>query len=384
MPMIQPASLLLLLGLLCFFASTLALKPTRQSKKVVQQYEEPYDEPYDESYDDPYDEVDPDDEYHEEDYSDEEYESDEYEDEEDYLEEDEDDEIDDVEDEEDDMDEDDILNLQSLAEDSLRGHSHSVATLESMISRLEEVVKKSGELRDRHQRLLLRSKGLGELVNIVNGIQVEALAKQLNETLEKELESRLQAVQVVEEASSEEAAVDGVPMDALREMLGPDTILEKSNVELEKWALLAIEEEMRNLPQLLKQQSSAVPESCVSATEAAHLVLESLMSHGSDLIGRLDHMKGGKVVHELTSEAFEPKPTEREKIGKNPWRRYIPEDWERLLPDGWEEWSTTIPSVLYEATVSQCETPQLLLRRLICVLMTRGQKGHPLLQQKLS
>jgi SUN domain-containing protein 1/2 len=65
---------------------------------------------------------------------------------------------------------------------------------------------------------------------------------------------------------------------------------------------------------------------------------------------RVDHARGARVVHLLTSETYEP-PSETT-WGDAWWRRYIPQDWESvLLPEGWEEWTaTSLPSLVYHST----------------------------------
>jgi hypothetical protein len=246
---------------------------------------------------------------------------------------------------------------------SLEGLSRDIDELENGLQRLDDLSKK---LQQEHSRL-------HRLVQTANIQRWRDLVERLDQTFQKERQVRriLAEAEVSYQDNNNSVTLqpeDIVTMDMLHQRLDTNVIVQESELQLKKWILQAIQEELERYKQdtwsskmptlsttiaeMARDDDAAIAtikNSCPGTAEIVQRVQQALTDYANDGIGKVDHVqRGAKIVHWLTSETYVPPPSDAQTLGSVWWRKYIPQDWERLLlPKGWENWSTsTFPSYL--------------------------------------
>lgn len=239
------------------------------------------------------------------------------------------------------------------------GLTHSAQRLESTINKIAQ-----------------KKKEITALLHMANTRQMESLVERLQETLERETELRElenEKEQKLRELESKKRArrsllanddddsspVIEITSDTLGERLNTNVIMKRSELEMRKWVLTLIEEELdlyqkeifSKAPQIDTSEKSITNNDsvCPSLTSIVQKVQQALNDNANDGIGKVDHAQGASVVHWFTSETYSPPLARSQTLGSVWWSQFIPQDWERLFPPGWEKCQITLPSYVYHS-----------------------------------
>eukprot|EP00536_Pseudo-nitzschia_multiseries_P002309 jgi/Psemu1/183095/e_gw1.30.95.1 len=216
-----------------------------------------------------------------------------------------------------------------------------------------------------------------EILNIVlnneNVRQMESLAVRLRDTYgremalrEREREEERKLWQLEERNKTKQlklaaAVADAylaieITSEALEERLRADAIMKESEIEMKRWILTVIEEELALYKQEIFSRDPQIDvnqkndgkdgtnNDCPSITSIVQKVQQALSENAEDGIGKVDHAQGASVVHWLTSDTYSPPALPSQTLGSVWWSQFIPQDWERLFPPGWEKCQVTLPS----------------------------------------
>ena len=245
------------------------------------------------------------------------------------------------------------------------GLTHSAQRLESTINKIAE-----------------KEKEINALLHMANTRQMESLVERLQETLERETdlrevenekEHKLRELEAKKRARKSRLANDDdgpspvieITSDTLGERLDTNAIMKGSEIEMRKWILTLIEEELdlykkeffSKAPQIDTSENSNTDNdsvrtnNCPSMTSIVQKVQQALNDNANDGIGKVDHAQGASVVHWFTSETYSPPLAHSQTLGSVWWSQFIPQDWERLFPPGWEKCQVTLPSYVYHSLV---------------------------------
>mmetsp|Transcript_29986 Transcript_29986/g.64231 ORF Transcript_29986/g.64231 Transcript_29986/m.64231 type:complete len:498 (-) Transcript_29986:249-1742(-) len=257
--------------------------------------------------------------------------------------------------------------------------SDSAASFMTEMNRkIEEVLQTMSGLESLTKRLSETESRINSMLDSANRRQIQILVDRLDKTLEKEL--RLRELEREEQEKQKNLKVshywalsgilsdinDGIEIttDYLDWRLDTNVIMEESEMEMKKWVLSILEDELTLYKQAIFDLAPDVDESdsddsvvvqdketkdCPSLINIVQKVQEALNDHAVDGIGKLDHAQGASVVHWLTSETHAPPVGPSGTLGSVWWSKFIPEDWERLLPSGWENWEINTPSYIYHS-----------------------------------
>jgi hypothetical protein len=230
-----------------------------------------------------------------------------------------------------------LVKAQSDLHELLDSQTRRIQEAEEYVSILMEMQQEHSVLQEQETSLVERMSTLNQLLQRVQGAQLQALAKRLNDTVQAELASR----QAPQEITTEKE--NGTEVDSLRNSLEIDRRIQDAQEAMQNWMADTMQLHVMELQESqVKASKSRSESSCISPAEGALLVQEALQTHF-----------GGKelpltVVHHLTSPTYQIP----EKLGAVWWRRYIPDDIERLLPFGWRDWNVGLPSSLRRYFVS--------------------------------
>jgi hypothetical protein len=145
----------------------------------------------------------------------------------------------------------------------------------------------------------------------------------------------------------------------LKDILRGDDILDDTEATLKQWIVQVVEQEVMNARVAAavqkikkekalnetKQKSSLATPICVTPSEGALLLQESLVQHRSS--GPPDHLATATIIHELTSPTYTAPPSKDDLMGNVWWRKIHPQDWEEhFLPKGWQEWNVALPRLI--------------------------------------
>jgi hypothetical protein len=260
-----------------------------------------------------------------------------------------------------------ISELQSVQDEIhelLEGDAHSLSVMRGMLdARADELEGTIVHLQEYEQDLIQRTVSLKQRIQQVHAVQIKLLAKQLNETIPTELKTR----QSVESQSPSDSQVQSpkvatISVSDVKEILKGDDILDDTEATLKQWIVRVVEQEVTNArvaaavkkrktKNLNKTKPSLKSTICVTPSEGALLLQESLVQHRSP--GPPDHLATATVIHELTSPTYTAPPSTENVMANVWWRKYIPEDWEQhLLPQGWQEWNVGLPDSFARLLVS--------------------------------
>jgi len=236
-----------------------------------------------------------------------------------------------------------------------------------------ELFKAMERLESLEKKLTDKESKVNSLLEKANTRELDGLVDRLMETLELETNLRemeqehlleinnLSSADDVDHDNNDDLSIT-VTNDTLHERLETNTIMKESEIEMRKWVLSLIEEE---LDAYKEEISSNVPidigssdfntdsdtddENCLSTTSIVQKVQQALQNYADDGIGKVDHAQGANIVHSMTSETYSPDNSNISSLGSVWWSKFIPQDWERLLPSDWEKWNVGIPSYVYHS-----------------------------------
>ena len=223
-------------------------------------------------------------------------------------------------------------------------HMANTRQMENLVGRLEETLQRETELRE---------------------LEEEQQRKQLKLQLQKQSKRSKKSLLATNNDSSVKNNVTiEITSDTLDERLDTNAIMEESEVEMRKWILTLIEEELDIYKEEVLAKAhidtsnnsnsdtdDTKARNCPSTTSIVQKVQQALNYYAEDGIGKVDHSQGATVVHWLTSETHSPATIPSGTLGSVWWSKFIPQDWERLLPSGWEKWEVGIPSYVYHSLV---------------------------------
>ena len=254
-----------------------------------------------------------------------------------------------------------IADAIQKAEHALILQGDRTSHIENALNGFQDVLaKKKKDLKEHtSDQTELLVKKLEDLIRQANVKQLEQLQKQLEQIMKRGLRRQ-------NEGQNDQKEDESITKEALDDMFDTVVLLNKSEVVLEKWIRELIEQEVENLVGKDENESLNVyDESCVSPNTAAQEVQTALLRFQQDGIGLEDHAQGGAIVHEMTSQTFQPSPRNEERLGY--WQNYIPEEVEELLPRGWVDWEVRIPNFIHHflgsnhGVASTTASPQTLL-----------------------
>lgn len=251
--------------------------------------------------------------------------------------------------------------MEAAAEAALAERTAGATKYKELISQVNELMEENKRLESLEKQLVQRTLAVDDLVRKANAVQLKYLASQLNLTIEKELQKR---ASIEKENHYEEVDLSNtVTLEQLEQQTQPSHMLEESEKQLEAWILQVIQDEIANYH--VKAAEMCSSRKCVTPLEAAQLVQASLTTYANDGVNKLDHAQGAQIVHELTSETYNPPADDpKQLLGNVWWRKFIPDDWERVFPSQWEEWKAGVPSFLRHTFVSS-----LSLLHVVCYLV---------------
>jgi len=254
--------------------------------------------------------------------------------------------------------------MMSVAATSLNEIKETMGGLFKTMKRLELL----------EEKLVEKESKVNSLLEKANTRELDDLIDRLMETLEWETDLREMEQEHLLERNNVSAADDVdhndddlsiiVTNDTLHERLETDVIMKDSEIEMRKWVLSLIEEE---LDAYKEEISNYVPidigssdydtdgdtetddANCLSTTSIVQKVQQALQNYADDGIGKVDHAQGANIVHSMTSETYLPDYSNKSSLGSVWWSKFIPQDWERLLPSDWEKWNVGIPSYIYHS-----------------------------------
>ena len=242
---------------------------------------------------------------------------------------------------------DQLLDFETAAQAALTHQEDAVGKYADLVEQVNALMEESNEMLNLEKELVERTLALEVLIQQANAVQLQYMAWQLNETIEKEIQQRAPPE---EESVGESVDLsNAVTLEELQEQMQPARLLEDSETKLEAWVESVMREEVTRYHTDAADHSSG---KCVTPIEAAQLAQTSLMTYAHDGVSMVDHAHGAGIVHELTSDTYVPPADRNQLLGNAWWRKYIPEDWERVLPSDWEEWSARVPSFLSHSLVS--------------------------------
>ena len=259
-----------------------------------------------------------------------------------------------------------LQTVQLETEQMLKDHSFGIQDLQTGVgSVLLDLDGQRTSLLAKEQDLIRRTVSLQEMVQQVNDLQLTSLAKQLNETIHTELQSRVVADDDAQ-AQQEQQQQQLLSIDDMKESLKADDILEDTEEVLQNWIVTVVEQEVSDVriaaatatAEKIKKKPSTTPSTstttCLTPSDGAQLVQESIVEHRAT---PKNHLEYATVVHEFTTDTYQAPPSSSDLMGNIWWRRYIPADWERLfLPDGWQEWNVGLAPAFYRLMVRDKQT----------------------------
>lgn len=240
--------------------------------------------------------------------------------------------------------------MEAAAEAALAERTAGATKYKELVSQLNELMEENKRLEEMEKDLVRRTFAVDDLVRKANAVQLKYVAWQMNLTIEKELAERA-AVKEVNQKEPVDVS-NALTLEELEQQSQQVQMMDQSEKQLEEWILQVIQDEIASYHAECKGMCSTGK--CVTPVEAANLVQESLTTFASDDgVSMVDHARGAKIVHELTSDTYNPPASDpNQLLGNVWWRRYIPQDWERVLPSQWEEWKSGLPSFIKHSFVS--------------------------------
>jgi hypothetical protein len=276
----------------------------------------------------------------------------------------------------------DLNDMNQDMEKLLNMHSASLEAWRS--DYLHPLVK---ELHDQHlylseleSDLALRTSSLQQNLHQISALQLQHLAKRLNETVHMELKTRQSVAQ--EETQQPEEPLPGITESAMKELIAGDAILDTAEASLKQWILTVVEKDVIRARVAAALQTMTRPDDtksgkCLTPSDGAQLVQQSLLERVSPTTvstsktDDVNHLATAIVVHEWTSETYTAPPTDEDLLGHAKWRKHIPQDWEtRWLPHGWQQWNMAMPDALVRSLVCVIHGVLFQCRRAVFVLAT--------------
>jgi Sad1 / UNC-like C-terminal len=249
----------------------------------------------------------------------------------------------------------------TAAQESLSQHPSTIRSIQEMMAKEESQTNAQlNQLKKQQEKLHKVADEIEQGIIAYNVNQLYGLYENLH-ALEENRKAQFEQAQATVESLKDEAAakqeqetvvvdVDGVLIDELHEALNITSIREDREGEIQQYMYEYMENKLDELPPLPsiaveKPALSTEGSSCVTIGEAALEVQKALQRHTQDGIGLDDHLQAGSsIVHELTSDTYQPPPLRHETLGAVWWRKYIPDDIEAwLLPSNWMQWDIRIP-----------------------------------------
>ena len=257
------------------------------------------------------------------------------------------------------------------------GSNMSAASMKAMNQKMAKLMKNFSRLESTMKEVAKKEAEINTLLQRANALQMKSLVERLQETLERERKLRAlkkekkKQEELFDDKGSKKispvANVDAdivveITSDILEKRLDTDAIVNESEIEMRKWVLTVMKEELdvfeKNIlsknPQVnISKEDSGNDKTneCPSINTIITKIQQALNNNAQDGIGKVDHAQGGSVVHWLTSDTYSPPPTPSQTLGSVWWSQFIPQDWERLFPAGWEKTQATIPSYIYHSLV---------------------------------
>lgn len=257
-----------------------------------------------------------------------------------------------------------VSDLQHVHRDMEKFLNMHTASLEAWRSKyiplVQQLYEKHMYLSELESDLAMRTNSLQQNVNQINALQLQHLAKQLNETVHMELKTRQSVAN--DDTQQPEVPLSGITESAMKEMIAGDVILDTAEASLKQWIVTVVEKDVMQArvaaataPQnkTRTNNNDAKRHKCLTPSDGAQLVQQSLLEHiapttaSTSKTGPVNHLATAIVVHEWTSDTYTAPPTDQDLLGHASWRKYIPQDWEtRWLPHGWHQWNMAMPDAL--------------------------------------
>lgn len=256
-----------------------------------------------------------------------------------------------------------LLELHTVLKETLESRDRDIeALVKDLTTQIQALLAEATVLIEKEEELLQRTIQVDDKIKQANAIQLEYLAQQLTETVQKELQTRKESDEGAFPVEAEDLS-HAIQLAELDHVLNPDSSISLPDTEIANWLLGVVKDEVDiyqrdRLETIIAEEktkkSKLLHRKCVSPMEAAHLVHTAVANFENDFVGILDHAKMATIVHELTSDTFTPPAQPNELFGRVWWRKYIPVDWERVLPFGWEEWNVALPSAIQHVLGMRC------------------------------
>jgi hypothetical protein len=250
-----------------------------------------------------------------------------------------------------------------------RRQPQDTISFDDLAKDMEELARGAQRLEELMKELTTKRSQVEELIQSANARQIENLARQLENILDKEMKRR-----TFQRSLQRNSTDDGgqrpdpsriVSLETFHERFDANVILRESDVEMKDWIMGLVREELDAYKKGILSTATNVEGGgrgrlatagtstggCPTTVDIVQKVQQSLRDYANDGIGLFDHAKGAQVVHWMTTGTYDPPPKVTSTLGSVWWRKYIPQDWERLLPNGWENWNVGIPSYLYHSLV---------------------------------